>query len=177
MFKKAPLGAVLIFMILLVGIVSADYNITYTSGETYIRWDWDFNSPTTITDIYVDGINVTPDIIGTHYYLQDLNPSEKHLISLYNGSTLVETAQGKTALSSLMVYFSLILLVGITLLTLVAKLPYQQLLFGTIGCIVGIALYLELNYSYSIFSNISLLLTLVNGIILCLVMVDLYEQT
>lgn len=173
--NKLIKGVILIlFLLLLVNLVSAS-NITYTSGETYIRWDWSFNTSTPVNSIYIDGVNITPDFIGTYYYLQDLNPDEVHIISLYHNGSLLESNQAKTSISSLMVYFLTSIVVLITLFTLIAKVPYQQILFGVMGGLLGLSLFVEFSYTYGVFSYINLLLTILNGIILCLVIADLYD--
>lgn len=159
-------------VLLLCNIASA-YNITSDSGETYIRWDWSFVD--TITSIYVDGYNVTEGVSGNFYYLQDLKPNEKHIISFYNNETLLDSNQATTSMSSFMIYFLTLLVLGITLLTLIVRVPYQQILFSIVGGILGVSLYMELSYHQELFSYVNLLLSIINGIIFCLVMLDLYE--
>jgi len=73
----------LIALIFLVSVASgAEIIITNETGNTWIKWEWQYNAP---HDIYIDGKLLAKNTSVEHWILSDINPEEKHSILVVDG--------------------------------------------------------------------------------------------
>jgi len=74
--KKIILCLIIIGILLNPVIVGA--TITNETGETWIKWSWDFDNAT----VYIDGVRMVNDSDIGYYILSDLQPNEVHTITV-----------------------------------------------------------------------------------------------
>lgn len=138
---------IIIICILCTGKVTADNGtvidnngITAEVGETWIKWSWNINEP--ITDIYIDYKLAKDNEIKSYYYLKDINPLEKHTLTLYNyttttiplGSSTVTTLYPKPN-----IFFMIWVVIFLGIIMLLAKTPIKIILIG--GLAIALAVY------------------------------------
>lgn len=72
-------------------IVSADpiSNLTSESGETWISWTWDTDNTSEVS-VYLDGKYINNSTLG-YFGSTDLNPNEKHQLTLISNDTVLES--------------------------------------------------------------------------------------
>jgi PKD repeat protein len=148
-------------------------NITWVSGETWIRWDWNQNGT---VDIYIDG---DPYVLGSSTlnfsYLQGLNPSERHRLTAYDNQTgELRIDATATTLPSLWI---ILLVLGIailfTVLTLIQTDIYRVLITALLAVLTSLYLtQISLGYLWGV-SIIGILLTIVNGALVLLILADI----
>ncbi len=76
----------LIALICLISAVSgAEIIIANESGNTWVEWQWQYETP---KDIYIDGKLVAENTTTEQWILTDINPEEKHSIKLVDGENI-----------------------------------------------------------------------------------------
>ena len=126
-----------ILLLLLIGTVTgAGINLTAESGETWISWEWDAGLNVTAT---VDGGTVITGITGGRYISEDLNPSEKHHISLKDAETgaAMDELEAVTAPSIITIIAVLAVSILFTVLLMMARDEIRGTICGLLGAISG----------------------------------------
>jgi len=82
--KKYWLLGLIVLGLLFFSLGSAQGAITNETGETWIKWSWDFDNAT----VYVDGLLIVNDSDIGYYVLSDLCTNEKHTITLIDNDIL-----------------------------------------------------------------------------------------
>jgi hypothetical protein len=83
---------IVLLLPLLLAPAVASINLTATTGETFIKFSWDSGYEVQVWHNGVYDLNTSLNYL----YLSDLNPTERHRLTLYNQSNLSELLDDMT---------------------------------------------------------------------------------
>jgi len=160
-----------------IGQASAYVNLTADVGETWIRWEWNALQNNTV-NVYVDSVLKRTNETREFYYLQGVEPSEKHNIKLYNSSNTSELLAQSTITTLypvLIIYLLLAIVIIIGFVMLFAKDPIKIILLGVTT--VSLALYTaSLCNGYGGIYYLPLIITVLVGAYLAMIMWDFIRK-
>lgn len=161
-------------LLLLVGITTASgINLTSESGETWIKWSWDAGHNATVT---VDGTTTISGITNGRYISADLNPSEKHTITVTNATDGAVLGELETVTAPSMIMILVILGISIlfTVLLMAARDDVRGILCGILGVICSLYLAWISHQALIGLGILGLILGAINGGVIGLVLYEHY---
>lgn len=144
-------------------------------GETWIRWVWE--DPGEPVDIYIDGAKVESWVNNTTqaYRLTGLNPSERHVLSLYRAgnATLIDQQDVTTLPATWLIVSVLAISIFFAVCTIISRDIYRVLLCSTIACVSsGFLAMIGVGHPWGI-TIIGIIVALITGVIAVIVALDL----
>lgn len=165
-----------LMLCVLVGVASATAEVNETDvGETWIRWVWE--DPGEPVDIYIDGAKVESWVNNTTqaYRLTGLNPSERHVLSLYRAgnATLIDQQDVTTLPATWLIVSVLAISIFFAVCTIISRDIYRVLLCSTIACVSsGFLAMIGVGHPWGI-TIIGIIVALITGVIAAIVALDL----
>lgn len=155
-------------------VPTAEVNETAV-GETWIRWVWE--DPGEPVDIYIDGAKVESWVNNTTqaYRLTGLNPSERHVLSLYRAgnATLIDQQDVTTLPATWLIVSVLAISIFFAVCTILSRDIYRVLLCSTIACVSsGFLAMIGVGHPWGI-TIIGIIVALITGVIAVIVALDL----